>query len=99
MRVLCIARHIMLSRHIAALCADAGGDCRIAVGADEGLRAARHEPPDVVLCEVDLLVPETVSACRSESLSCSIASICSSLRTRFLACQRQSFQSLSATAG
>ena len=52
----------MLSRHIAALCADAGGDCRIAVGADEGLRAACHEPPDVVLCEVDLLGPEAVSA-------------------------------------
>ena len=56
----------MLSRHIAALCADAGGDCRIAVGADDGLRAARHDPPDVVLCEVDLLVPETVSAWERE---------------------------------
>lgn len=66
MRVLCVARHIVLSRHIATLCADAGGDCRIAVGADEGLRAARRDPPDVVLCEVDLLAPETVSAWERE---------------------------------
>jgi hypothetical protein len=61
MRILCIARHVILSRHIAALCAEAGGDCRIAVGAEEGLRAARLDPPDVVLCEVDLLSPEAIS--------------------------------------
>jgi DNA-binding response OmpR family regulator len=58
MRILVVARHAILSRHIAALCADAGGDCRTAVGSDEGLRAARSESPDVVLCEVDLLAPE-----------------------------------------
>ncbi|HSJ63946.1 MAG TPA: response regulator [Gemmatimonadaceae bacterium] len=60
MRILVVARHAILSRHIAALCADAGGDCRTAVGSDEGLRSARSEAPDVVLCEVDLLAPEAL---------------------------------------
>lgn len=61
MRVLCIARHAFLSGHIARLCAETGAECRTAVGSDAGLRAARLEPPDVVLWEVDLLLPEAVT--------------------------------------
>jgi hypothetical protein len=56
----------MLSHHIAALCADAGGECQAAVGTDEGLRLLRESPPDVILCEVDLLVAERMAEWEQE---------------------------------
>lgn len=60
MRVLCIARHAMLSQHIASLCATAAEECTPVVGMQEGMREARVSRPDVVLCEVDLLVPDAM---------------------------------------
>jgi len=62
MRVLCIARHPMLSQHIAALCTSAAAECRPVVGMIEGMREARISQPEVVLCEVDLLVPDAMRA-------------------------------------
>lgn len=62
MRVLCIARHPMLSQHMAALCTSAAAECKAVVGMVEGMRQARIAPPEVVLCEVDLLVPDAMRA-------------------------------------
>lgn len=62
MRVLCIARHPMLSQHIASLCTSASVDCHPVVGMIEGMYAARASQPEVVLCEVDLLVPDAMRA-------------------------------------
>ncbi|HET7585559.1 MAG TPA: hypothetical protein VFK13_11665 [Gemmatimonadaceae bacterium] len=55
MRAVCIARHPFLSEHIAAVCADAGIEGMPAVGFEEGVRLARAQMPDVVLCDYDLL--------------------------------------------
>lgn len=66
MHIVCIARHPMLSEHIASLCASAGGVGKPAVGADEGMRLARAVRPHAVLCEVDLLVPETMRTWESD---------------------------------
>lgn len=67
MHIVCIARHPMLSEHIAALCVAAGGVGRPAVGTDEGMRLARAIAPHAVLCEVDLLAPETMRAWEADS--------------------------------
>lgn len=66
MHIVCIARHPILSEHIAALCVAAGGIGRPAVGADEGMRLARAISAHAVLCEVDLLMPETMRAWESD---------------------------------
>ena len=67
MHIVCIARHPMLSEHIAALCVAAGGVGKPAVGTEEGMRLARAIAPHAVLCEVDLLVPETMRAWETDS--------------------------------
>lgn len=82
MRVLCIARHAILSRHIARLCADAGGECRTAVGTDAGLRSARLDPPDVVLCDVDLLLPEVVQEWERDRALAGVPLLAASLTRR-----------------
>jgi chemotaxis response regulator CheB len=53
--VLCIARHVYLSEHIARFFARVGAITETAVGLDEGARHALECRPDVVLCEYDLL--------------------------------------------
>lgn len=60
MRAICIARHPMLSQHLAMLCASAGSESHAAVGVADGFRLAGAAPPDVVLCEVDLLTPDVL---------------------------------------
>ena len=72
----------MLSHHIAALCAEAGGECQSAVGTDEGLRIAREAPPDVVLCEVDLLIPERMTEWERESRVAGVPLLAVSLTRR-----------------
>jgi DNA-binding NarL/FixJ family response regulator len=67
MHIVCIARHPILSEHIAALCVAAGGIGKTAVGADEGMRLARAISAHAVLCEVDLLVPEIMRAWEADA--------------------------------
>jgi hypothetical protein len=82
MRVLGIARHPMLSQHIAALCTAAGAECQPVVGMVEGMRAARISPPDVVLCEVDLLFPDAMRAWDEDPVVASVPLLAVSLTRR-----------------
>jgi hypothetical protein len=72
----------MLSQHIAARCADVGADCQSAVGVDAGLRLARHTPPHVVLCEVDLLIPGAMDEWERESRLADVPLLAVSLTRR-----------------
>ena len=61
MRVLCVARHGVLSDHIASLFAAFGADTRSAVGLAEALEAARSFGPQAVICDYDLLATVSLS--------------------------------------
>jgi CheY-like chemotaxis protein len=54
-RALCVGRHRFLSQHIASVFRAMGLETTAAVGLDEAVAAARPVPPDVVLCDYDLL--------------------------------------------
>ena len=69
--VLCIARHVYISEHIARFFARVGALTESAVGLSEGAACARHRRPDVVVCEYDLLATLPISAWEcDELLSC-----------------------------
>lgn len=55
LRALCIARHCYLSEHIARYFAQMGVDTCNAVGLDDAVRVAGDVPPDVVICDYDVL--------------------------------------------
>ena len=52
---LCVARHRFLSDHLGAYFVRIGLEARCVVGLDEALAAVRTAPPDVVICDYDLL--------------------------------------------
>jgi DNA-binding NarL/FixJ family response regulator len=54
-RALCIARHCFLSEHIARYFADIGVVTDEAVGLSSAAQVAAQTPPDVVICDYDLL--------------------------------------------
>lgn len=56
MRAVCIARHRYLSEHISSVFNAIGIESLPAVGFDEGMRTARAQVPDLVICDYDLLV-------------------------------------------
>jgi hypothetical protein len=56
MRAVCIARHRILSEHYRDRFAAIGLQVSPAVGFEEGMRLARRDFVDVVLCDYDLLV-------------------------------------------
>jgi hypothetical protein len=69
--VLCIARHVYISEHIARFFARVGALTDAAVGLTEGAARARQRRPDVVVCEYDLLAMLPISAWEcDELLSC-----------------------------
>ena len=69
--VLCIARHVYISEHIARFFARVGALTVSAVGLSEGAARARQRRPDVVVCEYDLLATLPISAWEcDELLSC-----------------------------
>ena len=71
MLVLCIARHVYISEHIARFFARVGALTESAVGLTEGATRAREHRPDVVVCEYDLLATLPLSAWEcDELLSC-----------------------------
>ena len=55
LRALCIARHCFLSEHIARYFAQMGVATTNAVGLDSAMRSIGELPPDVVICDYDLL--------------------------------------------
>jgi DNA-binding NarL/FixJ family response regulator len=55
LRALCIARHSFLSGHLARYFAAMGIATTDAVGLDAALARAGDPPPDVVICDYDLL--------------------------------------------
>jgi DNA-binding NarL/FixJ family response regulator len=55
LRALCIARHSFLSGHLARYFAAMGIATTDAVGLDAALKRAHETPPDVVICDYDLL--------------------------------------------
>ena len=52
---LCVGRHRFLSDHLGLYFSKIGLQTRCVVGLDEALAAVRASPPDVVLCDYDLL--------------------------------------------
>jgi hypothetical protein len=64
MRLLCVARHGVLSDHLASLFRGFGAETRSAVGLADAVVAARSFPPQAVICDYDLLA--TVSLRRWE---------------------------------
>ena len=52
---LCVGRHRFLSDHLGLYFRNIGLQTRCVVGLDEALAAVRAVPPDVVLCDYDLL--------------------------------------------
>jgi hypothetical protein len=55
MRILCVARHAVLSDHLASLFRDFGAETLPAVGLVEAVEAARSFAPQGVVCDYDLL--------------------------------------------
>jgi CheY-like chemotaxis protein len=55
LRALCVARHSFLSEHIARYFAELGITTTNAVGLESAVRIAGDIPPDVVLCDYDVL--------------------------------------------
>jgi hypothetical protein len=62
MRVLCVARHGVLSDHLASLFRGFGADTCSAVGLAEAVGAARSFAPQAVICDYDLLATVSLSA-------------------------------------
>jgi hypothetical protein len=52
---LCVGRHEYLSDHLGLFFRELGLDTECAVGVDGALRAALRAPPDVVVCDYELL--------------------------------------------
>lgn len=67
MRILCIGRHEILSRHVAALCDQSSAECCSVVGMEEGMRQAVSLQPEMVLCDVDLLAPDVMRIWEDEA--------------------------------
>jgi hypothetical protein len=55
MRLLCVARHGVLSDHLASLFRNFGAETRAAVGLAESVVVARSFAPEAVVCDYDLL--------------------------------------------
>jgi hypothetical protein len=57
-----VARHRFLAEHIARFFSDVGVDTIAAVGFDGAVARAHHAPPDLVVCEYDLLATVSLEA-------------------------------------
>jgi hypothetical protein len=59
---LCVGRHRYLSDHLGLYFSKIGLQTQCVVGLDEALAAVRVSPPDVVLCDYDLLATIALEA-------------------------------------
>jgi hypothetical protein len=62
MRLLCVARHGVLSDHLASVFHGFGAETCSAVGLTEALGAARSFRPQAVICDYDLLATVSLTA-------------------------------------
>jgi DNA-binding NarL/FixJ family response regulator len=70
LRALCVGRHQFLSDHLGLFFRELGLETDGVVGLDGAIAAARRAPPDVVLCDYDLLATAPLDAWeRDEVLS------------------------------
>lgn len=82
MRVLCVGRHSYLANHFATFFGDLGLDTRAAVGADGALSMARALPPDVVVCDYDLLATLALESWEQDPLLSTVPVVAVSLTRR-----------------
>jgi DNA-binding NarL/FixJ family response regulator len=82
MRVLCVARHDVLSDHLASLFRGFGAESCSAVGLAEALEVARSFAPQAVLCDYDLLATVSLSAWEQDPQVGSIPIVAVSLTRR-----------------
>ncbi len=68
LRVLCVARHLFLSEHVARFFGELGLDTSCAVGLDEAVLLARGFGPQVVVCDYDLLATLSLEAWETDEL-------------------------------
>jgi hypothetical protein len=61
MRLLCIARHGVLSDHLASVFRGFGAEAYPAVGLADAVEAARSFAPEAVVCDYDLLATVSLS--------------------------------------
>ena len=82
LRALCIARHGFLSEHIARYFADMGLTTTEAVGLESALEIAGNAPPDVVICDYDLLATIPLDKWECDRLLSNVPVIAVSLTRR-----------------
>lgn len=82
MRVLCVGRHAYLANHFATFFGDLGLDTSAAVGADGALCKARAVPPDVVVCDYDLLATLALESWEQDPLLSTVPVVAVSLTRR-----------------
>jgi hypothetical protein len=63
-----VGRHRFLSEHLAAVFREIGVETTWAVGLEEALAAARPVPPDVVICDYDLLATVSIERWEQDEL-------------------------------
>ncbi|HEY6088278.1 MAG TPA: hypothetical protein VD771_00665 [Gemmatimonadaceae bacterium] len=68
LRALCIARHRYLSAHIARYFAQMGIVTTNAVGLDAAVKSVGEIPPDVVICDYDLLATISLDVWENDRL-------------------------------
>ena len=82
MRAVCIARHRFLSEHYATFFGALDVESVTAVGFEEGMRSAREEMPDVVLCDYDLLLAAPLARWERDPVLATIPIVAVSLTRR-----------------
>ena len=82
MRVLCVARHEILSGHFCQFFSSLDAETRAAVGLDEAIALAAHFRPDVVVCDYDLLSSAALDRWGQEASLASASLIAVSLTRR-----------------
>jgi CheY-like chemotaxis protein len=82
LRALCIARHCYLSEHIARYFSDMGIATTEAVGLEAALEMVGNAPPDVVICDYDLLATISLEKWEHDRLLSNIPVIAVSLTRR-----------------
>lgn len=68
LRALCVARHCFLSEHIARYFAQMGVSTTNAVGLERAVESAGDVPPDVVICDYDLLASISLDRWENDGL-------------------------------
>lgn len=79
---LCVARHPFLSDHFARFFSELGVTTEPVVGLADAMKCAKHRPPDVVICDYELLATFSLDAWEQDELLSRTAVIAVSLTRR-----------------